>query len=170
VVPHDLTGFFTASSAVAGTLIGLLFVSIQLRYDDILGTTAQTHSRAIANAAFTALANALAVSLWALVPTVNLGYPTGIIALFCVYSTLKSHLRQDGPRALSLSLLGFSMVVYVYQVVICALLVMHPHDRSDVDTLAYGVFAAMAAGLSRCWQLLQSDAAATTTSEAPVTP
>jgi len=161
VVPHDLTVFFTASSAVAGTLIGLLFVSIQLRYDDILGTTGQTNSRSVANAAFTALANALAVSLWALVPTVNLGYPAGIIALFCVYSSLRSHLRQ--AKALSLSLLGFSLGVYVYQVVICALLVIHPHDRSDVYTLAYGVFAAMAAGLSRCWQLLQPDETTTKT-------
>ncbi len=73
VVPHDLTVFFHRQLGRAGTLIGLLFVSIQLRYDEILGTTGQTHSRAVANAAFTALANALAVSLWALVPNVNLG-------------------------------------------------------------------------------------------------
>jgi hypothetical protein len=53
VVPKDLIVYFTTGAQIAGSLIGLLFVSISLRYDAILGRSAQFPSRAIAGAAFT---------------------------------------------------------------------------------------------------------------------
>jgi hypothetical protein len=53
VVPKDLIVYFTTSAQIAGSSIGLLFVSISLRYDAILGRSAQFHSRAMAAAAFT---------------------------------------------------------------------------------------------------------------------
>ena len=55
MVPKDLIVYFTTSAQIAGSLIGLLFVSISLRYDAILGRSAQFHSRAMAGAAFTGL-------------------------------------------------------------------------------------------------------------------
>ena len=46
MVPKDFIVYFTTSAQIAGTLIGLLFVSISLRYEAILGRSAEFRSRA----------------------------------------------------------------------------------------------------------------------------
>lgn len=155
VVPKDLVGYFTASSAVAGTLIGLLFVAITLRYDAIFGAAAR--SRAVAAAAFTALTNALALSLWALIPHVDLGYPAAVIALFSVFATARTHFSGRHRRDTSTASFVVALVVYGYQFANGVVLVALPHDSWFVFSLAYTVYAAFVTGLSRSWQLLQPD-------------
>lgn len=85
VVPHDLQGYSTAGSALAGTLTGLLFVAISLRYDAIIAGSARM--RATATSAFIALADALVVSLWALLPGADLGFAAGVVGLL-VFGTI----------------------------------------------------------------------------------
>jgi hypothetical protein len=155
VIPSDLTDYFTASSAVAGTLIGLLFVSISLRYDVIFGPAAEFRNRSIAGAGFTALANALALSLWALIPHVNLGYPATVSAVLCLASTLQRHVGRSSRRETWSRLFLLAMAVYLFQLVNAIWLIASPHDSGIVDNLAYTVFGAFAAGLSRSWQLLE---------------
>jgi hypothetical protein len=158
MVPKDLIGYFTTSSAVAGTLIGLLFVSISLRYDAIFGTAASFHNRAVAAAAFTALVNALSISLWALIPRVDLGYPAVVLAAFCVVSTLRLHVRKRGPRdRYSFVLVAASVLVYLSQFVNGVFLIAEPHEPTAMMTLTYTLFAAFATALFRSWQLLQPD-------------
>lgn len=155
MVPHDLIGYFTTSSAVAGTLIGLLFVSISLRYEAIFGESADFRSRAIAGAGFTALVNALSLSLWALIPRVNLGFPAVVLAIFCLVSTLRRHMGKLAERGSSRTLLLLSVFVYLSQLVNGGLLVARPHSVATVYSLVYTLFAAFAAALIRSWQLLQ---------------
>jgi hypothetical protein len=69
VVPKELVGYFTTSAQIAGSLIGLLFVSISLRYEAILGKSAEFRSRALASITFIGLFNVLTISIWALVPS-----------------------------------------------------------------------------------------------------
>lgn len=68
VIPPGFRELFSASAAVAGTLIGLLFVAISVAGDRIgdEGMAGQTH-RVRASAALTAFT----VSLFALVPDVS---------------------------------------------------------------------------------------------------
>jgi hypothetical protein len=169
VVPSDLIGYFTASSAVAGSLIGLLFVSISLRYEAILGSSADFRNRAAAAAAFTSLVNALTISLWALVPDSRLGYPAVVSALVCLGFTVRLHARKFGRGTSSLASFLLSVAVYLAQLVDGSLLIARPHSARTVFILAYTLFGAYASALSRSWQLLQPGHESAGTAEAAST-
>lgn len=152
-----LVGFFTASAAVAGSLVGLLFVAISLRYEQILGATARGANRALAGAAFTALTNALLLSLWAILPRTDLGYPATALALGAIWSTLKTHYGGLARRDTSTRLFIGSLLLYVCELVVGFLLVLQPTNSDLVYDLAYVVFGAFGAALTRSWQLLQPE-------------
>jgi hypothetical protein len=155
VVPADLLNYFTVTAQVAGTLIGLLFVSISLRYEAILGSTAHFTNRALAAAAFTGLVNALTISVWALVPGAGLGYPLIASGLVCLGRTLQLHLGRLGRADASWGTFLLSVAVYLGQLVEGSLLIARPGDREIVLIVAYTLFGAVATSLRRAWALVQ---------------
>jgi hypothetical protein len=155
VVPKDLIVYFTTSAQIAGSLIGLLFVSISLRYEAILGKSAEFRSRALASAAFTGLVNVLTISLWALVPGTGLGYPIVVSGAICLFHTLKLHVGKFGPIDASFGGFLLSAVVYFAQIVEGTWLILRPGENEIVFILAYTLFGAMAVSLRRAWTLLQ---------------
>jgi len=103
VVPADFHEFFAASAGVAWALIGLLFVAISVAGDRLSRSEApaQVH-RIRAVAALTAFTNSLTVSLWALIPTEQIGIVSSVVAivgLLFVVASLLSLVRLGQVRA-----------------------------------------------------------------------
>jgi hypothetical protein len=161
MVPDNLHDFFMTSGGAAGALIGLLFVAVSVSAPRIAAEGADTQPHRIrASAAMTAFTNALAVSLFGLLPGQKIG-PTAItVALlglvFVVSSVLSlvrlGRLRWPVPRDL-VYLTGLS-IVFVIQLIDGWTLSFHPSNAGAVDTIAFLVVVCFLIGVARAWQLI----------------
>jgi hypothetical protein len=161
VVPESIRDFFTASASVAGALIGLLFVAITVASGRLAQAEqgAQLH-RIRASAALTAFMNALAVSLFALIPGHKIG-PTAVVVavlgLMFVTASLLSlvRLRQAVWRTMrdALFLVGL-VAVFVVQLIAGIDVLVHPGDSGEVNTIAALVALCFVIGIDRAWELV----------------
>ena len=158
--PESYHEFFTAAAGVAGALVGLLFVAVSVTMERMaeLGET-QIH-RVRAATALTAFSNALTVSLFALVPDLNLGYTAFVVgvlgALFvaaALLSMLRLGLRRPGDLRSALFLAGF-LVVLVFQL-LAGITLINDHGRHNgYQTIAILVIVCFVIGISRSWELI----------------
>jgi len=161
MVPEDIREFFAASAGVAGALIGLLFVAISVSAERLSRETtgAQLH-RIRAVAALTAFVNALAVSLFSLIPGEKLGWTSvsvAVVGLTFVVAAMMSLVRLRAIRSATirdaLFLIGLA-VVFVIQLVEGLGVVGNPGNSGDVDTIAILVVCCFFIGIARSWELI----------------
>ena len=159
VVPDGFITFFATAAAVAGALIGLLFVAISVAPDlEDQGHRVQTDVRA--GIAFSALINALVVSLFALIPGIDLGQTAlivGLVSLSTCVALAIFLLREGRPgpeRRRQFRRLGIQALVFCYQVVAGVQLTRDTHASGDVTTLAVLTIVLFIVGIARAWQLI----------------
>lgn len=161
MVPDNFHDFFMTSGAAAATLIGLLFVAISVSAGRLEKETVDAHLHRIrASASFTAFNNALAVSLFSLVPGHKVG-PTAFVAaafgLFFVLASLVSLLRKEhvGWKAArdAAFIVGLA-VVFLVQFYEGIDVWINPSDSSSVDTIAMLVVVCFLIGIVRAWELI----------------
>jgi hypothetical protein len=160
VTPEIFHGFFEASAGVAGALVGLLFVAVSVTMERMAEEGETQIHRVRAASALTAFSNALAVSLFAVIPGVNLGYTAIVVAalglLFVVgalMSMARLGLRRPGELRGALFLLGL-IVVLIYQVHSGVELIHRPHDHDPYETMSILVVACFLIGIGRSWELI----------------
>jgi hypothetical protein len=166
VVPDNFHDFFVADASVAGALIGLLFVAITVAGERLARVQAETQIHRIrASAALTAFINALAVSLFALIPGHKIG-PTAVsvsaVGLTFVAAVLLSLVRlgllRRGQVRWStvrdaLFLLGLA-VIFVLQLAEGVAIMGSPGNTGAVDGIAILVIACFLVGIGRSWELV----------------
>ena len=161
MVPDSIHDFFLASGSVAGALIGLLFVAISVASERLAQQEAgaQLH-RVRASAALTAFSNALAVSLFALVPGQKIGVAALVVAvggLVFVAAAALSLIRGRDLRLRTLHDLLFVLglaVTFVVQLVKAIQVIGHPADAGAVNTIAILVIVCFLIGIARSWELI----------------
>src|SRR5579859_2185319 len=161
MVPVDIRDFFAASAGVAGALIGLLFVAISVSAERLSREEAgaQVH-RIRALASFTAFTNALAVSLFSLIPGHKIG-PTSVSVaaagfLFvtaALLSLIRLHLVRWAIIRDALFLVGLA-VILVFQLIEGIGISVDPGNSGDVETIAILVVCCFLVGIARAWELI----------------
>jgi hypothetical protein len=160
VVPANIHDFFTASAGVAGALIGLLFVAISVSVDRLARTEAPAQLHRIrASAALTAFTNALAVSLWALIPTEQIGIVAIVVAtigLMFIAASLLSliRLRTGWSTARDATFLIGLAVTFALQLGAGIDVSVKTNDPSMVENIAILVTICFVLGVSRAWELI----------------
>jgi hypothetical protein len=158
--PDSYHEFFAASAGVAGALVGLLFVAVSVTMERMEEQGETQIHRVRAATALTAFSNALVVSLFALIPGVNLGYTAfavGVVgALFvlgALWSMLRLGLRRPGDLRSALFLVGL-IAVLVFQLSDGIRLIGHPHHDGPYESIAILVVICFLIGISRSWELI----------------
>jgi hypothetical protein len=161
VVPENLHDFFVTTGGVSGALIGLLFVAISVSAERLAkeGAESQPH-RIRASAALTAFTNALAISLFGLLPGEKIGWTSitvSVIGIVFVTATVLSlfRLRQINVKtARDLLFLVGLIVIFGIQLAEGWSVVCNPADSSGVNTIAFVVILCFLIGIARSWELI----------------
>jgi hypothetical protein len=161
MVPENLHDFFVACGGAAGALIGLLFVAISVSAGRIASeeATAQPH-RIRASAALSAFTNALAVSLFGLLPGEKIGWTSvsaavaGLIFIAAAVLSLVRLHEANLKTARDLVFLVGLLAVFTIQLVEGLTVVIEPANAGAVGTIAFLVVVCFLIGISRSWELI----------------
>jgi hypothetical protein len=153
----DYTNFFLSSTTLAGALTGLLFVAVSLAPERMLGAQASEQQRSVAATAFTALLDALWISLFGLRPGNALPRAGLVLGLLGAVSTVALIVRLYRARSRErLSrrwpfLMAFIVALYGAQVVTAFTASSAAQAPSAAATLVMVMFGV---GIARSWELL----------------
>ena len=148
--------FFGGAATVAGALIGLLFVALSLSPERLRDAASLEH-QAIAATAFTALVDALFISLIGLQPGSGLQQGAVFLGALGLSSTVGLALRLWRNRHLAHLSKRWPVFLVVIMAVYAAQLVtglLPETPAGAADRTATFVYAMFAVGIARAWQLL----------------
>jgi hypothetical protein len=161
VISATYRDLLVAVASSAGALTGLLFVAMSVvtpRREVAQGPRIVQQVRSAA--AMLAFSNALAVSLFSLVPGTNPGYPAvalAVIGLFFTAASTRSIRRSTatGRRQWQqLELMILLLAIFGTEFVAGIALLASPGASEPADTIGYALVASIIVGVSRAWEFV----------------
>jgi hypothetical protein len=151
---------FVAIAGSAATLTGLLFVALSVtpRRGDTLGPAVILQVRT--SAALLTFNNALAVSLFGLVPNTNVGFPSvvlGVIGITFSAAAVRSIRASRAPERQQLfqyELLGLLLLIFGTELVGGIIVLGNPRSGEAVQFIGYALITSLIVGISRAWELI----------------
>ena len=159
VVPEVYRELFAAVAATAGSLTGLLFVALSVTgRARAAGPSAIQQVRAAA--ALLAFTNAMAVSLFSLVPDTNPGYPAvalGVIGLVFTAAGVRTILSSQATapqQRQQLRLVILLLLIFGTELTCGIAVLADPRLNTAVQIICYALIASVLAGIARAWELV----------------
>jgi len=148
-----------AIASSAGALTGLLFVALSVapRRERDLGPRGIRQIRAAA--ALLAFSNALAVSLFSLVPGTNVGYPSvvlGVIGVAFTAAAMRSVLTSSATptqKRAQVGLITLLLLIFGTELIAGIVALTEPISTPP-DAIGYALAASLILGISRAWELV----------------
>jgi hypothetical protein len=149
-----------AIAGAAGALTGLLFVALSVAPRPRIGQRPDVIRQVRAAAALVSFTNALAVSLFGLVPHNLIGYPAAVAGLGGLLFTLgglRSILADPAARTRvrsQLSLLVLLLAAFSVELVAGVIQAANTHLHAPVDVIGNVLVASLLIGVARSWELV----------------
>ena len=145
--------FLIACVGASASFIGLLFVALSV----VMGrqgnnTELAFNDRRLAESAFTALANVFFVSLVALIPSTNIGWPALVMAILGLRTSYRLivHARKIKTEIFWIST---SVLVYSLEAIYAIILIFNPMSNAGLSFIIFILIALFGGGLIRSWEL-----------------
>ena len=151
---------FVAIAGAAGALTGLLFVALSVAPRPRVGQQSDVIRQVRAGAALLAFTNALAVSLFGLVPHNEIGYPAvvaGAGGLLFTLGGVRSILGDPAARRRIGSQLGLILLllgVFGFEIGAGIDSIIAPHTDAPIDVIGNVLAASLLIGVARSWELV----------------
>jgi hypothetical protein len=151
---------FVAIAGSAATLTGLLFVALSVmpRRGDALGPAVILQVRT--SAALLTFNNALAVSLFGLVPNTNAGFPAavlGVIGIMFSAAAVRS-IRSSGSPArqqlFQFELITLLLLIFGTELISGIVVIANQRSGVAVQVIGYALISSLIVGISRAWELI----------------
>ncbi len=153
MVPSEFDAYLATTATAAAALIGLLFVAVSVRDETIFGPNAMPGGEALAITAFAGLVNSFVVSMFGLIPKINIGEPAVIMAVISIASIIRLQRRLHTSRNLAVQ--SITLVAYVSQLGFGVLFLVDPHDSDQLINLCIIILVTLIVSLQRAWSLLR---------------
>ena len=147
-----------ASSAAA--LTGLLFVALSVAPRPNPDSGPRVIQQVRAAAALLAFTNALAVSLFSLVPGTIAGYPAvvmGVIGILFTAAAIRSIRSSQSAKRLQrrqIGLIGLLLLIFGTELAAGITDVIRPDSVTAVQVLGYALVTSVIVGVARAWELV----------------
>lgn len=150
---------FVAIAGSAATLTGLLFVALSVTpRRGAAGSVVILQVRT--SAALLTFNNALAVSLFGLVPNTNAGFPSvvlGVIGITFSAAAVRS-IRASGTPArqqvFQYELMGLLLLIFGTELAAGIIVISNPRSGAAVQYIGYALITSLIVGISRAWELI----------------
>jgi hypothetical protein len=151
---------FVAIAGSAATLTGLLFVALSVtpRRGAAPGSAVVLQVRT--SAALLTFNNALAVSLFGLVPNTNAGIPAvvlGVIGITFSAAAVRSIRASVSPSRQQLfqfELITLLMLIFGTELASGIVVIANPRSGGAVQVIGYALISSLIVGISRAWELV----------------